>query len=56
MSFEQLRELGLSVTQSARLIAYRDTRGGFDSLDELDEVPGLPKELRRTLRDEVTLS
>jgi DNA uptake protein ComE-like DNA-binding protein len=56
MSFEQLRELGLSVTQSARLIAYRDTRGGFDSLDELDEVPGLPKELRRALRDEVTLS
>jgi DNA uptake protein ComE-like DNA-binding protein len=51
VSFEQLRELGLSITQSARVIAYRDTRGGFDSLDELDEIPGLPKETRSTLKD-----
>jgi DNA uptake protein ComE-like DNA-binding protein len=49
VSFEQLRELGLSVTQSARVIAYRETRGGFDSLDELDEIPGLPKNARETL-------
>jgi DNA uptake protein ComE-like DNA-binding protein len=51
VSFEQLRELGLSVTQSARVIAYRETRGGFDSLDELDEIPGLPKDARGTLKD-----
>jgi DNA uptake protein ComE-like DNA-binding protein len=51
VSFEQLRELGLSVTQSARVIAYRETRGGFDSLDELDEIPGLPKDARATLKD-----
>jgi DNA uptake protein ComE-like DNA-binding protein len=50
VSFEQLRELGLSVTQSARVIAYRETRGGFDSLDELDEIPGLPKDTRDTLK------
>ena len=50
VSFEHLRELGLSVTQSARVIAYRETRGGFDSLDELDEIPGLPKETRETLK------
>jgi hypothetical protein len=49
-SFEQLRELGLSVTQSARVIAYRETRGGFDSLDEPDEIPGLPRETRVTLK------
>jgi DNA uptake protein ComE-like DNA-binding protein len=54
-SFEQLRELGLSVTQSARVIAYRDTRRGFDSLDELDEVPGLPKEVRAELRAQLHL-
>lgn len=56
VSFEQLRELGLSVTQSARLIAYRETRGGFDSLDELDEIPGLPKETRSALRSQLILS
>jgi DNA uptake protein ComE-like DNA-binding protein len=51
VSFEQLRELGLSVTQSARVIAYREARGAFDSLDELDEIPGLPKDTRGTLKD-----
>jgi competence protein ComEA len=55
VTFEQLREVGLSITQSARVIAYRDTRGGFDSLDELDEIPGLPKESRETLKDLLTL-
>ncbi|HEY6771302.1 MAG TPA: helix-hairpin-helix domain-containing protein [Solirubrobacterales bacterium] len=50
VSFEQLRELGLSVTQSARVVAYRETRGGFDSLEELDEIPGLPKDARGTLK------
>jgi DNA uptake protein ComE-like DNA-binding protein len=54
-SFEQLRELGLSVTQTARVIAYRDTRGGFDSLDELDEIPGLPKETRVALASRLRL-
>jgi DNA uptake protein ComE-like DNA-binding protein len=54
-TFEQLRDLGLSVTQSARLIAYRDVRGGFESADELDEIPGLPKETRRALSDQLPL-
>jgi DNA uptake protein ComE-like DNA-binding protein len=54
-TFEQLRDLGLSVTQSARLIAYRDVRGGFESVDELDEIPGLPKETRQALSDQLPL-
>jgi DNA uptake protein ComE-like DNA-binding protein len=54
-TFEQLRDLGLSVTQSARVIAYRDVRGGFESADELDEIPGLPKETRRSLRDQLPI-
>jgi DNA uptake protein ComE-like DNA-binding protein len=53
--FEELRELGLSVTQSARLIAYRDVRGGYGSLDELDEIPGLSAETRRELRGRLQL-
>ena len=55
-SFEELRNLSLSVTQSARLIAYRDVRGGFESLDELDEIPGLSSETRSDLRKRLTLS
>ncbi len=55
-TFEELRNLGLSVTQSARVIAYRDVRSGFESLDELNEIPGLPKETRTDLRKQVTLS
>jgi DNA uptake protein ComE-like DNA-binding protein len=54
-SFEELRDLGLSVTQCARVIAYRDTRGGFDSLEELDEIPGLPKDTRGVLRNRLRL-
>jgi DNA uptake protein ComE-like DNA-binding protein len=54
-SFEELRELGLSVTQSARVIAYRDTRGGFDSLEELSEIPGLPKDTRVALSSRLRL-
>ena len=54
-TFEDLRGLGLSVTQTSRLIAYRDTRGGYRSLDELDEVPGLPKATRAELRSRLTV-
>jgi DNA uptake protein ComE-like DNA-binding protein len=55
VTFEDLRDLGLSVTQSARVIAYRDVRDGYESLDELDEVPGLPKTTRRALRDQLAI-
>jgi DNA uptake protein ComE-like DNA-binding protein len=55
-TFEELRKLGLSVTQTARVIAYRDVRGGFESLDELDDIPGLPKDTRVDLRVRLTLS
>ena len=43
MTFEELREIGLSVTRSARLIAHREMRGGFASIDDLVGIPGLPK-------------
>jgi DNA uptake protein ComE-like DNA-binding protein len=48
--FEDLRGLGLSVTQSARLIATRDVRMGFESLKELEEIPDLPNEVVETLK------
>jgi competence protein ComEA len=54
-TFEQLRDLGISVTLSARVISYRDSRGGFESIEELDEIPGLSAEFKRVLRDQLTL-
>jgi DNA uptake protein ComE-like DNA-binding protein len=44
VSFEQLRSQGLSVTQATRLLAHRERIGSFQSVDDLDEVPGLPKD------------
>jgi DNA uptake protein ComE-like DNA-binding protein len=55
-TFEDLRGLGLSVTQSARLIAYRDVRSGYESLDELDEIPGLSKDTLSELRSRLRLA
>jgi DNA uptake protein ComE-like DNA-binding protein len=53
-TFEDLRRLGLSVTQSSRLLRLRD-QNALRSIDDLDEVPGIPnvllKELRSQLRD-----
>ena len=52
-TYEQLREHNLSVTQTGRVLAYRDRVGGFKSLDELDSIPGFPhsflEELKRNL-------
>jgi len=53
LTFEQLREIGLSVTQSARLTAAREARGGFDSIDQLDEIPGLSKKTVEGLKDQL---
>ncbi len=41
-SYDDLRSLGLSVTQTGRVLAQREHKGGFSSLDELDEIPGFP--------------
>jgi DivIVA domain-containing protein len=42
VTFAELRHLGLGAAGAARLIAMRDIRGGFDSLDVLDELEGYP--------------
>jgi len=44
-SFEDLRRLGFSSTQAARVVTYREANRGFDSLERLREVPGLPGKL-----------
>lgn len=48
-----LRGLGMSMTQAKRVLDHRDHRGGFYSLDDLDQFPGFPRpflaELKRRL-------
>ena len=41
-SYEDLRTLGLSVTQTGRVLAHRERTGGYESLEDLDEIPGFP--------------
>jgi Translation initiation factor IF-2, N-terminal region len=50
VEFEDLRGLGMSVTQAKRVLRYRDERG-FTSVDELDAVPGFPKAFLSEVKD-----
>jgi O-antigen ligase len=52
-TFEDLRGLGLSHTQSARLIARRDAKGGFTSLEELGDLPGFSEQVVARLKRRV---
>jgi DNA uptake protein ComE-like DNA-binding protein len=50
VTYEELRALDLSITQAKRLIAYRERRGGFGSLDDIDDVPGFPDDVLEELK------
>lgn len=54
-TFEQLRGLGLSVTQATRILAYRERFGGYSSLDDLDRVPGFSPEKIESMRSRFTV-
>jgi len=49
-SFAELRSLNLSITQSHRLLAYRERVGRYESIEQLDDVPGFPKDVRERLK------
>ena len=53
-TFEQWRGLGMSVTEATRVIAYRERKDGFESVDGLDRVPGIPKKLLDEIKDQLT--
>jgi DNA uptake protein ComE-like DNA-binding protein len=53
-TFEQLRGLGMSVTQATRVIAYRERKDGFDSIDDMDTIPGFPKDLIEEMKGKLT--
>lgn len=55
VTFEQLRATSLSVTQATRILAYRERMGGFSSVDDLDEVPGFPRDFLVEFKTRVTV-
>jgi DNA uptake protein ComE-like DNA-binding protein len=46
--------MGMSVTQATRVIAYRERQDGFDSIDDLDQVPGFPKDFLAALKQKLS--
>src|SRR3954454_2244619 len=53
-TFDDLRALGLSITQAKRVVNFRERLGGFESLDDLDDVPGFPKSILAELKTRLT--
>lgn len=54
-SYEQLRSLGLSVTQTGRLLAHRERHGNFGALDDLDQIPGFSQSQVDELKQRIVL-
>ena len=54
-SYEELRGLGFSVTQTGRVLAFREEKGGFKSVDELDKIPGFPRSFLDQVKDRLTV-
>jgi len=54
-TLEQLRGIGLSITQAKRVIDYRDRSNGIDSLDDLERMPGFSKPFLAHLKERLTL-
>jgi competence protein ComEA len=54
-TFEQLRAEGLSVTQATRLLAHRERVGRFNTVDDLDQIPGLPQDFLQDLKSRSTV-
>lgn len=55
VTFEQLREQGLSVTQATRVLAHRERLGGYRSVDDLDDVPGFQSGFLTELKQRATV-
>jgi competence protein ComEA len=52
-SLDELLALGMSMTQAKRVVIYREERGGFKSVDELDDVPGFPRTFLLQIKDQL---
>ena len=54
-TFEQLRDVGLSVTQTGRVLAHRERSGRFESVDELEGIPGFPQDFLTQIKSRLTV-
>jgi hypothetical protein len=54
-SFEQLRELGLTPAQCAKLIARRESAGRFKAKADLRRIPGLSKSARELVEKRLSV-
>ena len=50
-TMDDLHALGLSTTQARRVVRYRDELGLVATLDDLDQVPGIPARLRAEAKE-----
>ena len=54
-TLDELRTLGMSGVQARRIIHYREHSEGFESLDQLDRMPGFSEAHLAHLKDRLTL-
>jgi competence protein ComEA len=55
-TLEQLDTLsGVGPLTAQKIVEFREQRGGFGSIDELGEIPGIGEQRLATLREEATL-
>jgi DNA uptake protein ComE-like DNA-binding protein len=54
-TFEQLRDVGMSVTQTGRVLAHRERSGHFGSVDELEDIPGFPQDFLDQIKARLTV-
>jgi DNA uptake protein ComE-like DNA-binding protein len=54
-TFEQLRDVGLSVTQTGRVLAHRERSGRFGSVDELEGIAGFPADFLAQIKTRLTV-
>ena len=52
---DDLLALGMSATQAKRVLDYRERMEGFDSLDDLDQLPGFPRDFLDEVKQRLTL-
>lgn len=52
---DELRSLGMSLTQTRRVIEYRERSGGFSSVDDLDHVVGFSRDFLERMKQRLTV-
>ncbi len=54
-TYEDLRRLKLSIKRTGRVLDYRQRLGGFKSLDQLDDIAGIPRDVLTELKRKLTI-